>query len=66
MRLQPIELTEDSTLEDIAKEVYQCYIHLENTRDGYYTGSASGAEIKNAVNELYIAMDKLRIKLYKP
>jgi hypothetical protein len=66
MRLKPIELTEDSTLEDIAKEVYQCWIQNESTREAYAHGHANYAELNGTEIDLNEAMDKLRIKLYKP
>jgi len=66
MRLQPIELTEDSTLEDIAKEVYQCWIQNDSTRQAYAQGVTNYAELHGTETDLNKAMDKLRIKLYKP
>lgn len=66
MRLKPIELTADSTLEDIAREVYQCWIQAESTMHSYWNRDANYAEVQGTQSDLSRAMEALRIKLYKP
>lgn len=63
MRLTPIEITEETTLEEICHEVYQCYIHLDNTRVGYRNGSASISELDQAMNDLHNAIFAMRKRL---